>query len=666
MHIIYYLIILISFPSYADITLDGSLGTSGGLTGPDYKIKANYGKQADNNLFHSFGEFNIYEGESATFTGPEQITNIIGRVTGNNQSFIDGFLNSTISNANLYLMNPNGVIIGPNAELNIDGAFHLSSTDYLQFADGQKFETNTQNPPLLTTATPEQFGFLDKISDIQIINIDLEHKGFFITSKNLQIIASDIYSDDNQAGDIHLKANESLEILGSNIISSPDTNGNSGNIILDSKTIIVDNRFEIQGTKYEIDTFIGTKTSTTSNAGNININASQKLIVNNSAIVAQTNASGNAGYININVGNLTLQNGGRINASSGYKASGNAGNIYVNVTNSAIITGQSSELINEDTQPSAIGSSAFNIGNSGSIHVTAQTINLDKHGTIQTLARGQGKAGDIKININDLTIKQGADIDASNEGTGSEKGGNITINATGTIFITAEYGEDEFKTIVNEGYLGGIYSVADNNGIGGDVILTTKNLELRGGGTISAGSKGLGNAGKLHLQIENELNMDNAAIITRSIQSGGGDIKIAIPNEIHLNNSNISAEAKGSKPQDKGGNITIQAQSIFSINNSQLLADAYAGNGGNLDIKTKELRFAGDSKINISSELGLNGSFVLNSIKLKDNFLLLPPSKFGNAQLSLSRCSNFSKENLSSFIITSRDVSPSSPEDLFR
>jgi filamentous hemagglutinin family protein len=100
--------------SVADITLDGSLGgPSGPLSGPDYVIRADMGQQVDTNLFHSFGEFNIFNGQSATFTGEGAtgaINNVLSRVTGGAASTIDGLLRSTIPGANLFLINPAGLL----------------------------------------------------------------------------------------------------------------------------------------------------------------------------------------------------------------------------------------------------------------------------------------------------------------------------------------------------------------------------------------------------------------------------------------------------------------------------------------------------------------------------------------------------------------------------
>jgi filamentous hemagglutinin family protein len=97
------------------ITVDGRLSSAQTLVGPNYWIGANLGKQVGSNLFHSFGQFGLATGESATFSGPATISNVIGRVTGGSTSSIDGRIQSNIAGANLYLINPSGVVFGPHA-----------------------------------------------------------------------------------------------------------------------------------------------------------------------------------------------------------------------------------------------------------------------------------------------------------------------------------------------------------------------------------------------------------------------------------------------------------------------------------------------------------------------------------------------------------------------
>lgn len=74
----------------AQVVMDSTLGQAGALAGPDFQIQAKLGKTVGNNLFHSFAEFSLASDQSATFTGPDSIQNILGRVTGDKVSHIDG------------------------------------------------------------------------------------------------------------------------------------------------------------------------------------------------------------------------------------------------------------------------------------------------------------------------------------------------------------------------------------------------------------------------------------------------------------------------------------------------------------------------------------------------------------------------------------------------
>ncbi|MGA8053074.1 MAG: filamentous hemagglutinin N-terminal domain-containing protein, partial [Burkholderiales bacterium] len=123
-------------------------------------IPAELGRRFGGNLFHSFGDFNINTGERATFTGPSTISNVISRVTGGQVSSINGVLASTIAGADLYIINPAGILFGPNATLDVSGSFHVSSADYLRLGEGGRFDAKEPANSILTSAAPSAFGFL--------------------------------------------------------------------------------------------------------------------------------------------------------------------------------------------------------------------------------------------------------------------------------------------------------------------------------------------------------------------------------------------------------------------------------------------------------------------------------------------------------------------------
>jgi filamentous hemagglutinin family protein len=112
------------------ITVDGRFSPAQTLVGPNYSISAGLGKQVGSNLFHSFGQFGLSTGESAAFSGPATVNNVIGRVTGGNLSSIDGRIQSNIAGANLYLINPSGIVFGPHATVNVSGSFHAAPSSW--------------------------------------------------------------------------------------------------------------------------------------------------------------------------------------------------------------------------------------------------------------------------------------------------------------------------------------------------------------------------------------------------------------------------------------------------------------------------------------------------------------------------------------------------------
>jgi filamentous hemagglutinin family protein len=154
--------LLAAGPVQAQIVTDGSVGPKVSLRGGEIKIGADLGTQRGDNLFHSFEKFGIATGQTATFTGPGTIKNVISRVTGGEVSNIDGTLASTVGQADLYFLNPAGVMFGPNATLDVPGSLHVSTAHELRFADGARFSALDKTGSGLTVAPPEAFGFLDR------------------------------------------------------------------------------------------------------------------------------------------------------------------------------------------------------------------------------------------------------------------------------------------------------------------------------------------------------------------------------------------------------------------------------------------------------------------------------------------------------------------------
>ncbi|MHC5675641.1 filamentous hemagglutinin N-terminal domain-containing protein, partial [Nostoc sp.] len=159
---IIYLLCLISTafslysPAQAQITPDNTLGGEASQIKQNVLINGALGDKIEggaargSNLFHSFSEFNIPDGQRVYFANPIGIENILTRVTGGNASNIFGTL-GVAGAANLFLINPNGILFGQNARLDVQGSFVGTTANGVQFGNQGFFSaTNPQAPPLLT------------------------------------------------------------------------------------------------------------------------------------------------------------------------------------------------------------------------------------------------------------------------------------------------------------------------------------------------------------------------------------------------------------------------------------------------------------------------------------------------------------------------------------
>jgi filamentous hemagglutinin family protein len=617
----------------AQITVDGSLGPRKTLDGPNYAIGAELGQTRDRNLFHSFGDFNVRTGESATFNGPASIQNILGRVTGGNQSFIDGLLRSTISGANLYLINPNGVVMGPNASLDVSGAFHLATADYLRFSDAGVFHANLANATVLSVAPPTAFGFLSgNPASISIQGTVLQVP----TGQTLSIVAGDVQITGAAlrapAGRIHIAsvgspglvtpnppeqapglAVEGFERLGqidvtqSSISVRGDPGGTvlirGGRLMMNGSTLsaATDGGLNHPGIGVDIDikgqvtlrsSEIASSSFGAGRAGGLRIAAESLELAGdpasgfNSNIGSRGFASGAAGNLEITTNELLLQANAFINAPS--LSAGAGGNIDVR-TGSLTLIGERG--------PAFIATGAFGTGDSGDMAVHAESV-LARGGVggftglatqVSDQASGAANGGSLRLTTGTLTLLDGGQI-SSGLFRGSGRGGSIDITAD-RIMVS---GRNPF------GFQAGIFADAQGlsaTGTGGDIRINANDVQLTDRGSISASAffGSPGNAGNVTLTT-GTLGIRNGSFVSSSALFGSGNagavdvhadrIEITgIRNSVDPFNTDFTGISTATRV-GRGGELRVTGSDILITDKGSLSSVSIgSGPGGNIHVQ---------------------------------------------------------------------------------
>ena len=646
------LVLLVFIPStaVAQITPDSSLGAESSIVDSNGdRIAIEGGAIRDANLFHSFQEFNVGAGREAYFANPNGIANIFSRVTGNNLSNILGTL-GVLGDANLFFMNPNGIVFGSNARLDVRGSFLGSTADSLVFENGFEFSAvNSNQPPLLTIGIPIGLNFRDNPGDIVNQSVANNGNGLEVaTGETITLVGGNVDLDGGKifagGGRVELgglSAAGEISINTDGSLSFPDgiaradvtlTNGAEVDVRAGGggSTDVNARNIELSGGKSGISFLLAgiapDSGSNTAQAGDIILNATDTISVSQgSAIANQVDSTGvgNAGEININTTVLFLTDGALIRATT--FGEGDAGAIEITARDTISLSGLDSfsRIVSQVRSTAQV--------NSGRIKITTGSLSLDDGALIRATTFGEGDAGAIEITARDTISLSGLD----NEGFGSQIVSRSTEEARGNLggikITTGSLALDDGALIVSDTFGEGdagaieitardIISLSGQNGrelsfsaIGSQVDfvatgnsegikITTGSLALDDGARISATTFGEGDAGAIEITARDTISLSGldsqgnfSGILSEvdSVATGNsGGIKITTDALFLTDGGVISTRTTG---QGIAGNINITAKTLEANLGSQILTDTIT----DFD--------AGDINLVLSNHLTLTG-----------------------------------------------------------
>jgi filamentous hemagglutinin family protein len=482
------------------------------------------GAERGSNLFHSFTQFNVSNGQTVYFFGPTGIQTIFARVTGGPSSIFGnlGTINLDRSPTNLFLLNPNGIIFGPNAQLLVTGSFLGTTASHIQFPEGNFSATQLSAPPLLTISTPIGLGFETTPAAISAQSAQL------FTRKDLTLVGGDIAIADSSL----IASNHKLELasiggpttiglnlsdtgirlalpsdlsradieLRGNILDSGSTG--DGSIVIAARNLTLANS--------QISAGIFRRGTIETQAKDIVLDVSGQTVLKEGSQILNSvlNSDGNGGNIFINTGSLEVFSGSYIN--SVHNGNGNSGNIAINASEYVTFQGESSggSIPRRSSANTAVLGKG--VGNAGNIQITAKRLNLLDGGNINTSSYHTGNSGKIKLNIQDSILIKG---------TSSEPYLTSTIDS-----VIGDQGQ----------------------GTGGAIIITTGSLSIGGGAGIGSTLYGQGRAGSINIDAR------GAVLIEGGVPLGDGS----------QFSTSIDSSVGGYKSIGQGGDIQINARSL--------------------------------------------------------------------------------------------------------
>jgi filamentous hemagglutinin family protein len=670
----------------AQIIPDATLPNSTAAISEGNIIRIERGTQVGGNLFHSFAEFSLPTGAEAFFNNSLDTQNIISRVTGSDISQIDGVMRAN-GIANLFLLNPNGIIFGPNAKLNIGGSFLASTANSIKFSNGTEFSaTNPSAPPLLTINVPIGLQFNE--SNAGVIRVQgLGHTFRFGQTgglkpntttnglavqpgKTLALVAGEIALEGGnlkaESGAIELwsvtRGSLPMQASSEQISFNNEQLADLGNINL-SGAASVDSSgsqggsFQIQSRnlKLEQGSIIVSLTGGSQPGKSSTINAldAVELIARTadgrmgSGFFVQTNGEGKGGDLTVTTDRLLVRDGASI--GMGTDSSGNSGALRVQARDVQLggLSANGGRLTGIFSNPTLDST-----GVGGDVIIDAKQVSLENGAVISVSTFGAGQSGNITVRANNVQIR-----------------GTSATGGIGSGF----YARTSLSNLAS--------SPPPLTGNAGNVTVIADRLSLENRGTINVANFGKGNAGNINIRAATVELANNSSIRATQRQAEQGNITIESQDLRLWRNSLITTDASNiiifdtgqtianNDISTNGGNIIINTKTLIALENSDITANAQQSFGGRVRINASGIfgttfrsQTTPKSDITATSNLGaeFSGIVQINTLDINPSAGLVALSEnfTDNSSEIAQVCSAYSSN---SFVLTGRGGLPEDP-----
>jgi filamentous hemagglutinin family protein len=602
-------------PSNRIPAADNTLSTQVSGSGNNFTVTG--GLSRGQNLFQSFQDFSVPTNGSVTFTNPVGNRSIITRVTGNLFSDINGRVDT--NGANFFLINPNGIVFGNGAQLNVGKSFVGSTANGINLVDPQgkiyTFGTNNINDTPLLTINPNVFLNVSSLNMGTSNPTDQGIKNYGVLQTNndnqyIGLIGGNVTLDGSVGGgDIYARGGRvdlgGLKTAGMVSINDQGLVFEGSNLGLSDVSILNGAWVDVRTSQsYPVDTL----QSGSAFYGTNKVLGTVDTFFNN--------ISSRGSSVNVNANNLKLlSNPDFTNIQSSIKTSG--GNININATGKLSLN--HGEISSDNTLD--------NPGSTGNINISAQTIAINDRSAIFSYTQGSSNAGDINIkSTGDIFllgsntfnppsvdtieyngiggVPRGFFLNSSSIASrtfGRGNSGKITINTQGSLVVSNE-GLVTSETATTEGINILSRITADSTGNSQGISISARNISLENHSVIDASSGGQGNAGNISIKTTGDVRLVGYDTFSDSDA-------LSTYGRTRYSGSRISSSGGGST-----GKVLIEAKGkLLLLNDSKISSQPGSGSSQGIDISARELEMRNHSTIKTDS----GGSGVAGDIKIQ-------------------------------------------------